>query len=62
MKNELVFEVCAVVYMMVAFALTILNIFVEMPMIGPAMLLYAPAVLIVEYLIYLGTMLFGKGH
>lgn len=62
MKNEFVFAVCAIVYLAVAMGLTVLNMFVTMPMIGPAMLLYAPAVLIFGYLIYLGTMLFGKGH
>lgn len=60
MKNELVFAVVCITYLAVALGLTVLNIFVEMPMVGPAMLMYTPAVLIVGFLVYLGTMLFAK--
>lgn len=52
-REELMYRVI-VVYMMTAFGLTFANIFVtSMPKIGPAMLLLAPVVLFVIYLVEL---------
>ena len=56
-KIQMVIFVCTTVYMVLAFGITTLNVFVEMPMLGPAMLLVSPIVVIVEYLVYI--MVFG---
>lgn len=57
-KIQIVACVCTTVYMALAFGLTALNVFVEMPMVGPAMLLASPVVIIVEYLVYIMVVCF----
>ena len=51
-KMENIMLVVMVAYMLVAFGFTIMNIvIVELPMIGPAMLLFAPAVIVTMFVV-----------
>ena len=49
--------VAIIVYMLVAFGLTFMNIFVDMAMIGPAMLLMAtPMIIVIDVVVDLVAM------